>query len=56
LEQLTKQGQINTKALEAIAQQHATSDLAVNSQDIHTMQFSSVEQLPKVFIALPQKN
>jgi hypothetical protein len=54
LEQLTKQGQVNTKALEAIAQHHATSDIAVNSQYIQTMQLSSVEQLPKVFMTLPQ--
>ena len=54
LEQLTKQGQVNTKAFEAIAQQHATSDMALNYQDIHTMQLSSIEQLPKSFMALPR--
>jgi hypothetical protein len=54
LEQLTNDGQINIKALTSIVQENAASDMALSHQDVHTMQLSSTEQLPKAFMALPQ--
>jgi hypothetical protein len=54
LKQLTSDGHINIKALASIVQKNSASDIALSYQDVHTMQLSSTEQLPKAFMALPQ--
>lgn len=51
LEQLTQHGQVNIKALVAIVQKNSAGDIPHHHQDVQTLQLSTVEQLPKEFMA-----
>ena len=51
LEQLTQHDQVNIKALVAIVQKNSAGDIPHHHQDVQTLQLSTVEQLPKEFMA-----